>query len=84
MISRRSFLSVSESSLKSLKDDLTRTVDMEDKFNEIMTDFLEQAHSDYSILMTMRNKLDSLYSDIAEYFVFDKLKYSSFNICKGI
>jgi len=69
-------LKLMESSLKSLKDDLTRTVDMEDKFNEIMTDFLEQAHSDYSILMAMRNKLDSLYSDIAEYFVFDKLKYS--------
>ena len=65
-----------EVSIKSLANALTLKPinDDEDKFVEVMSGFLEEAQSQYSVLSAMRQKLDSLYKELSEYFVFDKTK----------
>ena len=67
-----------EVSIKSLANALTLKPinDDEDKFAEVMSGFLEEAQSQYSVLSAMRQKLDSLYKELSEYFVFDKIEYT--------
>ena len=67
-----------EVSIKSLTNALTLKPinDDEDKFVEVMSGFLEEAQSQYSVLSAMRQKLDSLYKELSEYFVLDKINYT--------
>ena len=41
-----------------------------------MGTFSTEARAQYSILNAMGSKMESLYTDLAEYFVFDKQKYT--------
>merc|ERR1719431_855432 len=65
-----------DSSIKNLEMDLknsARTVqDKDDKFEECMGTFAKDARDQYSILQAMGTKMENLYADLAEYFVFDK------------
>ena len=69
-----------EVSLRNLDTDLlisSKTVlDSDDNFSEAMGTFATEARSQYSILLGMETKMDSLYTDLAEYYVFDKQKYT--------
>ena len=69
-----------EVSLRNLDTDLlisSKTVlDNDDNFSEAMGTFATEARSQYSILLGMETKMDSLYADLAEYYVFDKQKYT--------
>jgi len=70
-----------DSALKGLETDLKNSarnpnLDPDDRFAEAMGTFASEARAQYSILQAMGSKMDSLYSDLAEYFVFDKQKYT--------
>jgi len=69
-----------ESSLRNLDTDLVISsraiIDVDDLFTEVMQSFAEEAKAQYSILLSMKSKMDSLYSDLSEYFVFDGRKYT--------
>jgi len=67
-----------ETSIHSLRTDLTivQTEDIEDTFHESMSGFVEEAQEQFSILNVMRQKLDTIFSELAEFYVFDKQKYS--------
>jgi len=68
-----------ESSLRNLDTDLaisSKAIDAEDLFTEAMQSFAAEAKAQYSILLSMGSKMDSLYSDLSEYFVFDRRKYT--------
>merc|ERR1719369_1551433 len=70
-----------EASIKNLDTDLTiasktAILDPEDTFTETMSSFASDAQAQYSILLSMGTKMDSLYTDLAEYFVFDRRKYT--------
>merc|ERR1719318_1182078 len=68
-----------EVSLRNLDTDLISSkavLDPDDNFSEAMGMFATEARSQYSILLAMETKMNSLYSDLAEYFVFDKQKYT--------
>lgn len=67
-----------ETAINSLKRDINSVHegDTEDKFVEEMSGFVEEADSQFSILKAMRQKLDGLYTELAEYYVFDKTKYT--------
>merc|ERR1719318_575463 len=69
-----------EVSLRNLDTDLLisskAVLDPDDNFSEAMGMFATEARSQYSILLAMETKMNSLYSDLAEYFVFDKQKYT--------
>ena len=67
-----------EAAIKSLRRDVNLTEDEEtaDKFVEEMTSFVEEAESQFSILKAMRQKLDGLFKELAEFYVFDKSKYT--------
>ena len=67
-----------ENSLKMLENDLKDTseqnTDPNDKFKSGA--FCKTARTEYTQLVAMSNKMDALYSDLSEYFLFDKQKYS--------
>jgi len=67
-------------SIKNLETDLknsSRTVqDKDDRFEEAMGSFAADARDQFSILQAMATKMESLYAELAEYFVFDKQKYT--------
>merc|ERR1712098_787600 len=69
-----------ESSLKNLDTDLAisskATNDEEELFTEVMQSFAAEAKAQYSLLLSMGSKMDSLFSDLSEYFVFDRRKYT--------
>jgi len=69
-----------DNSIKNLETDLknsARTVqDKDDKFEECMGSFAKDARDQYSILQAMATKMETLYAELAEYFVFDKQKYT--------
>jgi len=69
-----------ESSLKNLDTDLAISskaiIDEEDLFTEAMQSFAAEAKAQYSLLLSMGSKMDSLFSDLSEYFVFDRRKYT--------
>ena len=67
-----------ETSIHSLRTDLTivQTEDIEDTFHESMSGFVEEAQEQFSILNVMRQKLDTIFSELAIFYVFDKQKYS--------
>ena len=71
-------LSQMDAAIKSLRRDVNLIDDDEngDKFVEEMAGFVEEAETQFSILKAMRQKLDGLFIDLAEFYVFDKTKYT--------
>ena len=69
-----------ENSLNMLENDLKDTseqnLDPNDKFTNSLGTFCTTARTEYTQLLDMSNKMEALYSDVSEYFVFDKQKYS--------
>ena len=69
-----------EVSLRNLDTDLLisskAALDRNDTFPEAMGTFATEARSQYAILLAMETKMNSLHCDLAEYFVFDKQKYT--------
>jgi hypothetical protein len=69
-----------DNSIKNLETDLKNSSrtnqDPDDGFEEAMGTFSTEARAQYSILNAMGSKMESLYTDLAEYFVFDKQKYT--------
>ena len=65
-----------DTSIKNLENDLKSREATEDCYSEVMSEFLSDAQTQFSILTAMRSKLDCLYSELASYFVFDKQKYT--------
>jgi len=69
-----------EASLRNLDTDLViaskGVLDEDDYFTQAMGSFASDARSQHSILLAMGSKMDSLYTDLSEYFVFDSRKYT--------
>ena len=69
-----------ENSIRTLETDLKnasqQNADPADKFTDALGTFCTEARAEYSILLAMSSKMETLYSDLSEYFVFDKQKYS--------
>ena len=69
-----------ENSLKMLENDLKNTseqnTDPNDKFTHSLGTFCTTARTEYTQLLAMSKKMETFYSDLSEYFVFDKHKYS--------
>lgn len=69
-----------DSSIKNLEMDLknaARTaIERDDRFVEAMGSFCQQAREQCDILQAMAQKMDTLFDGLADYFVFDKQKYS--------
>jgi len=69
-----------DSSIKNLEMDLKNAqrspTEKDDRFVEAMGSFCQQAREQNDIMHAMAKKMDTLYSSLAEYFVFDKQKYS--------
>merc|ERR550517_2211423 len=71
-----------EVSLGSIETDLAMLVDSShptpapgDNFSEVMTEFSGEARAQLEILRRMRENLGLLYTDLAEYLVFEESKY---------
>ncbi|ODM97180.1 Protein diaphanous 3 [Orchesella cincta] len=68
-----------DADLKNLETDLKNSKlpqGSDDKFVDVMQPFVLEAREQYNILQQMFNKIDSLYSNLADYFAFDKNKYT--------
>ncbi|CAG0878556.1 unnamed protein product, partial [Darwinula stevensoni] len=69
-----------ESNIKNLEMDLknsTKTpTSIDDRFVEVMSSFAERSREQYEIVQNMYKKMDSLFTALADYFVFDKTKYT--------
>ncbi|XP_030763469.1 protein diaphanous [Sitophilus oryzae] len=68
-----------DNNLKNLKTDLQNNripQSDDDKFVDVMDKFAESASEQCDILQKMFKKMESLYSDLAEYYAFDKQKYT--------
>lgn len=68
-----------DTDLKNLETDLKNSKvpqGPDDRFFDVMQTFAQEAREQYNILQQMFNKIDQLYSDLAEYFAFDKNKYT--------
>lgn len=48
----------------------------DDKFLEVMEKFADEAREQCDILQSMFKKMETLYTDISEYYAFDKQKYA--------
>ncbi|XP_066903255.1 protein diaphanous [Halyomorpha halys] len=72
-------LRIMENNLKNLETDLANNripQNEDDKFAEVMGEFAKQTKKECAVLNSMFNKLETLYSDIAEYYSFEKQKYT--------
>ena len=69
-----------DNSIRNLETDLKNSSrtnqEPDDKFEDAMGTFSTEARAQYSILAAMGSKMESLYTDLAEYFVFDRQKYT--------
>jgi len=70
-----------DSSIKNLETDLKNqvkaaVVDEEDKFLEVMGIFARDARDQCDVLQRMGKKMETIYQELAEYFVFDPQKYT--------
>nr|CAD7397298.1 unnamed protein product [Timema poppensis] len=66
-------------SIKHLQTDLTNSKvlqDEEDKFYEVMEPFSTEAQDQFDTLQKMFKNMEKIYSDLSEFYVFDKQKYS--------
>jgi len=48
----------------------------DDKFVEVMEEFCKKARNQCDLLQEMFKKIENLYSELAEYYAFDKQKYN--------
>ncbi|KAF5285112.1 hypothetical protein FQA39_LY16801 [Lamprigera yunnana] len=67
-----------DSSIKNLETDLSNNKlpqSDDDKFFETMSSFAKEAHDQCMVMQNMFNKMENLYSELADYYVFDKQKY---------
>lgn len=65
-------------SLKNLKSDLENNKvpqSADDKFLAVMGDFATQCTDQVEVLVKMKNKMETFYKEVAEYFAFDPDKY---------
>lgn len=65
-------------SLKNLKSDLENnktSQSADDKFLEVMGEFTVQCNEQVDVLVKMKNKMESYYKEVGEYFSFDTNKY---------
>jgi len=69
-----------DNSIKNLETDLKNasrvSTDPDDKFEEAMGAFCTEARGQCSILQAMGTKMETLYNDLSDYYVFDKQKYT--------
>ncbi|KAL0116688.1 hypothetical protein PUN28_009956 [Cardiocondyla obscurior] len=68
-----------ESNIRNLEQDLTNAKVPqcdEDLFIDVMKPFAKKARESYEVLQNMFKNMDSLYTDISEFFSFDKQKYT--------
>ena len=69
-----------DNSIKNLETDLKNasrvSTDPDDKFEEAMGTFCNEARAQCSILQAMGTKMETLYTDLSDYYVFDKQKYT--------
>ncbi|XP_049824358.1 protein diaphanous isoform X3 [Aethina tumida] len=68
-----------DTSIKNLQQDIANNrlpQSDNDRFVEVMEEFAKSARQECDILMTMFKNMESLYAEIAEYYAFDKQKYT--------
>lgn len=68
-----------DSSVRNLETDLNNCKvpqSEDDKFVQVMGSFAKEAREQCEILQSMFKKMDALYTDLSEFFSFDKLKYT--------
>lgn len=68
-----------DSSIKNLETDLKNAkaaISDEDKFLEVMGNFAREARDQCDVLVRMGKKMESVYHELSEYFVFDPQKYT--------
>lgn len=69
-----------DSSIKNLETDLKNAqklvVSEDDKFLEVMGNFAKEAREQCDVLQSMGKKMEKVYQELAEYFVFDPQKYT--------
>ncbi|XP_014210886.1 protein diaphanous isoform X2 [Copidosoma floridanum] len=68
-----------ESNIRSLEQDLKNAKvpqNDQDRFSNVMAPFAMKARESCEVMQNMFKKMDSLYTDISEFFVFDKQKYT--------
>lgn len=68
-----------DSSIKNLLTDVANNripQNEDDKFLEVMEKFANEAREQCDVLQNMFKKMDGLYTDLAEYYAFDKQKYT--------
>ncbi|XP_034951216.1 protein diaphanous isoform X4 [Chelonus insularis] len=68
-----------DANIRNLEQDLSNSKIPQsdhDKFNEIMTPFAKRARESYEVMHNMFKNMDTLYSDISDFFAFDKQKYT--------
>lgn len=68
-----------DNSIKNLKTDLENNripQSDDDKFIDVMDQFAKDAREQCDVMQKMFKKMESLYNEIAEYYAFDKQKYT--------
>ncbi|XP_076221202.1 diaphanous related formin 1 isoform X2 [Nomia melanderi] len=68
-----------DSNIRNLEQDLSNAKvpqSDEDMFIEVMGPFAKKARESYEVMQNMFKNMDSLYTDISEFFSFDKQKYT--------
>ncbi|XP_015517200.1 protein diaphanous isoform X5 [Neodiprion lecontei] len=68
-----------DASLRNLEQDLSNArlpQNDNDRFGEVMTPFAKEARKSYEVMQNMFKNMDSLYTDISDFFTFDKQKYT--------
>lgn len=68
-----------DSSVKNLQTDINNNripQNEDDKFLEVMEKFAEEAREQCDVMQNMFKKMDNLYTDLSEYYAFDKQKYT--------
>ncbi|XP_044014805.1 protein diaphanous isoform X3 [Aphidius gifuensis] len=66
-------------SIKNLEQDLLNTKipqNNQDNFIEIMSPFAKKARESYEVMQNMFKNMDTLYSDLSEFYSFEKQKYT--------
>lgn len=68
-----------DSNIRNLEQDLLNSkvpLSSQDRFAEIMTPFAKKARLGYEVMQNMFKNMDALYTDISDFFAFDKQKYT--------
>lgn len=68
-----------DSNIKNLQTDINNNrvpQNEDDKFLEVMEKFAKEARDQCDVMQNMFKKMDNLYTDLSDYFSFDKQKYT--------